>query len=179
MALTLLVGGARSGKSELAVQLAARTGRQVTVLVTAEARDEEMAARIERHRARRPAGWSTVETPREVGRDLVDVPDEDCVVLDCLTLWIANLLERGDEDEAIVQAARSAAEIAARRPGPTIVVSNEVGSGIVPIAAVSRRYRDLVGVVNAVWAEAASHVGLVVAGRVLPLDLVEPEQLLG
>src|SRR6185503_1073686 len=117
MALTLLLGGARSGKSALAERLAARWDGPVTVVVTAEARDAEMAERIRRHRARRPAGWRTVEEP--VGRR-----------------------------------ARSAAAAAAARAAPTVVVSNEVGAGIVPADALSRRYRDLLGEVNAVWAAA-------------------------
>jgi adenosylcobinamide kinase/adenosylcobinamide-phosphate guanylyltransferase len=177
MAVTLLVGGARSGKSELAVRMGERAGRQVTVIVTAEARDPEMAARIARHQARRPADWTTIEAPVELERALRGVPGEACVILDCLTLWVANLMERGETDASIEEAARSAAEVAARRSGPSVVVSNEVGAGIVPMAEVSRRFRDLLGTVNAIWARVASRAALVVAGRHVPLE--EPETLLG
>jgi adenosylcobinamide kinase / adenosylcobinamide-phosphate guanylyltransferase len=177
MALTFLLGGARSGKSELAVQMGERSGLEVAVIVTGEERDGEMAARIARHRARRPGGWTTIEAPVDLGPALREVPAEACVILDCLTLWVANLMERGDTDGSIEEAARSAAELATRRRGPTIVVSNEVGSGIVPMADVSRRYRDLLGTVNAIWARDASRAALVVAGRPLPLE--DPEALLG
>jgi adenosylcobinamide kinase / adenosylcobinamide-phosphate guanylyltransferase len=113
MALTLLVGGARSGKSALAVRLAGRWDGPVTVVVTGEARDAEMTERIRRHRAGRPGHWRTVEAPREVEAALAGAPADAFVVLDCLTLWVSNLIERGLDDGEVDELARSAAATAA------------------------------------------------------------------
>ena len=146
------------------------------MVVTGEARDAEMAERIRRHRAGRPGRWGTVEAPREVGAALAGASADAFVVLDCLTLWVANLLERGLDDRRVEELARSAAATAAARPAPTVAVSNEVGAGIVPADALSRRYRDLLGQVNAVWAAAADRALLLVAGRAL--SLTDPLELL-
>jgi adenosyl cobinamide kinase/adenosyl cobinamide phosphate guanylyltransferase len=169
MALTLLLGGARSGKSALAGRLAGGWDGPVTVLATGEARDAEMAERIARHRAARPAGWRTVEEPLELEAALAAAPAGAFVVLDCLTLWVSNLLEHGLPDARVEARARSAAAAAAARAAPTVVVSNQVGAGIVPADALARRYRDLLGQVNAVWAAAADRALLLVAGRAVPL----------
>ena len=177
MALTLLLGGARSGKSALAERLAARWDGPVTVVVTGEARDAEMAERIRRHRAggRRAGGRSRSRVDLEAA--LAGAPAGAQVVVDCLTLWVANLLEQGLTDEQVGRRARAAAAAAAARAAPTVVVSNEVGAGIVPADALSRRYRDLLGQVNAAWAAAADHALLLVAGRAVPLS--DPLALLG
>jgi adenosyl cobinamide kinase/adenosyl cobinamide phosphate guanylyltransferase len=158
MPLTLLIGGARSGKSSLALRLAEG---EVVFIATAEAGDAEMAERIDAHRAERPASWQTVEAPIDLAGALRDAPPDACVIVDCLTLWVANTM---DEERA-----REAAALAASRPGRTIVVTNEVGLGIVPANDLARAYRDLLGRVNAIWAEAADRVLLVVAGRTLEL----------
>jgi adenosyl cobinamide kinase/adenosyl cobinamide phosphate guanylyltransferase len=177
MPLTLLLGGARSGKSALAVRLAASWAGPVVVVVTGEARDAEMAERIRRHRAERPAAWRTVEAPRELGPALAEAPPDALVLLDCLTLWVANLIEQGLTDEQVERRARSAAATAADRSAPTVAVSNEVGAGIVPADPLARRYRDLLGQVNAIWAGAAGQALLLVAGRAVPL--VDPLAALG
>jgi adenosyl cobinamide kinase/adenosyl cobinamide phosphate guanylyltransferase len=169
MALTLLLGGARSGKSDLAVRLAARWDGPVTVVATGEAGDAEMAERIRRHRAARPPGWRTVEAPRELEAALAGAPAGTFVLLDCLTLWVSNLMGAGLDDDQVMDRARSAAATAAARSAPTVAVSNEVGAGIVPADALSRRYRDLLGQVNAAWAAAADQALLLVAGRAVPL----------
>jgi adenosyl cobinamide kinase/adenosyl cobinamide phosphate guanylyltransferase len=169
MALTLLLGGARSGKSALAARLAAAWDGPVTVVVTGQARDGEMAERIRRHRAERPPGWATVETPLELEAALAAAPAEAFVLLDCLTLWVSNLMEQGLGDEQVLARARAAAAAAAARAAPTGAVSNEVGAGIVPGDALSRRYRDLLGQVNAAWAAAAGRSLLLVAGRAVAL----------
>jgi adenosylcobinamide kinase/adenosylcobinamide-phosphate guanylyltransferase len=169
MALTLLLGGARSGKSGLALRRARAAGGQLVFVATAEARDEEMAARIARHRAERDPAWSTVEAPLELGAALVAAPRDACVVIDCLTLWVANLLDRGADDAAVLASASAAARGAADRPGPTIAITNEVGLGVVPAHPLGRRYRDLLGTVNVAWAELATEALLVVAGRTLAL----------
>jgi adenosylcobinamide kinase / adenosylcobinamide-phosphate guanylyltransferase len=168
MTLTLLLGGARAGKSSLALRRAAACGRPVVFIATAEAHDAEMAERIARHRAERDPGWATVEESGDLAGALAATPADVCVIVDCLTLWVANLLER--DDAVIERLAVEAAELAAGRAGPTIAVSNEVGMGVVPASAVGRRYRDMLGRVNAVWAERAERAALVVAGRPLWLE---------
>jgi adenosyl cobinamide kinase/adenosyl cobinamide phosphate guanylyltransferase len=165
MTLTLLLGGARSGKSSLAVALA---GERATFVATGTAGDEEMAARIALHRAERPAGWTTVEVPIDLGAALAAA--DGVVVVDCLSLWVANLLEAGWEEGAIEEEARAVAALAAQRPVKTIAVSNEVGLGIVPATPLGRRYRDVLGRVNSIWAAAAERAVLVVAGRALELE---------
>jgi adenosylcobinamide kinase/adenosylcobinamide-phosphate guanylyltransferase len=165
MSLTLLVGGARAGKSALALRRAAATRRPVVFIATAEARDAEMADRIARHRAERDPGWATVEAPVELAGALAAAPADACVVVDCLTLWVANRFGEGQAE--VVRLATEAAELAAGRAAPTIAVSNEVGMGVVPATPVGRRYRDVLGRVNAVWAAAAADAALVVAGRPL------------
>jgi adenosylcobinamide kinase / adenosylcobinamide-phosphate guanylyltransferase len=169
MPLVLLLGGARAGKSRLAAKMALERGAPVTVLATAEAGDDEMQFRIEEHRAERPAEWATVEEPLALERALAAAEPGHTVVVDCLTLWVANLLENGDAASDVLDSARRAAACAAERPGVTIAVSNEVGLGVVPATPLGRAYRDLLGSVNAMWAEAAEEVSLVVAGRVLAL----------
>jgi adenosylcobinamide kinase/adenosylcobinamide-phosphate guanylyltransferase len=168
MPLQLLLGGARSGKSALAVRRAKAFGGPVVFIATAEAADDEMAERIARHRADRPADWTTVEAPRELAAALWAVPADACAIVDCLALWTANVLDRGEEE--IVSRAREAAGFAAAREAPTIVVGNEVGMGVVPATELGRRYRDVLGRVNAAWADRAEDAALVVAGRLLRLE---------
>lgn len=177
MSLTVLLGGARSGKSTLALELAASAGAPVVFVATAEALDNEMAARVEAHRAERPPDWVTVEAPLELGSPLDVVDGEATCVVDCLTLWVSNLLLRGDEADAVTEKAASCAAQAAARPGLTIAVSNEVGLGVVPATPLGRAYRDVLGTVNRIWVDAADRAAFVVAGRLLPL--VEPGELLG
>jgi adenosyl cobinamide kinase/adenosyl cobinamide phosphate guanylyltransferase len=167
MSLVLLLGGARSGKTALAVSLA---GREATLIATATAGDTEMAERIHRHRAERPPAWTTVEEPLELGDALALVPDGEPVVIDCLTLWVSNLLDAGRSDDEVADQAGRVAAAAAERPGLAVAVSNEVGLGIVPATPLGRRFRDLLGIVNTRWAAAADRVLLVVAGRTLELD---------
>ena len=169
MALTLLLGGVRSGKSALALRRARAFGGPVVFVATGEPRDAEMADRIARHRAERDPSWPTVEAPVEVAAALADVPPGACAIVDCLSLWVANLLERGDGEDAIADIAAEAARLAAAREGPTIAVSNEVGMGVVPPYELGRLYRDVLGRVNVTWADHAAEALLVVAGRSLAL----------
>jgi adenosylcobinamide kinase/adenosylcobinamide-phosphate guanylyltransferase len=168
MTLSLLIGGARSGKSALAVALGERHGGEVVFVATAYAGDDEMAARIARHQAERPAGWTTVEEPLALQAAIGAVDPSACLVVDCLSLWAANLLAVADA-EAVQRAAAAAAATAAARPGPTVAVTNEVGLGVVPTSALGRAYRDVLGRVNTTWAGEADESYLVVAGHVLPL----------
>lgn len=176
MALTLLLGGARSGKSALAVRMGKSWGGPVVVVATGESRDEEMAEKIKRHRAARPPQWETMEEPAELTRALSEVQSKAFVIVDCLTLWVSNLIERNLGEEEIERRAREAASIAAARQSPTVVVSNEVGTGIVPANALARQFRNLLGQVNVIWAEAAERSLFMVAGKTLPL--LDPETAL-
>jgi adenosylcobinamide kinase / adenosylcobinamide-phosphate guanylyltransferase len=170
MSLTVLLGGARSGKSRLAVELASDSGAPVTFIATGEAGDDEMAARIASHRAERPDGWITVEEPYALEAALRSADPSHTVVVDCLTLWTANALARDEDAGRVLAAAASAAAVAAERAALTIAVSNEVGLGIVPFEPLSRAYRDLLGSVNRVWVEASADAAFVVAGRLLRLE---------
>lgn len=169
MALTVLLGGARSGKSRLAVELAAAAQAPVTVIATGEAGDAEMAERIAAHSAERPEGWVTVEEPYALEEALADADPAHTVIVDCLTLWVANSLGRDDDSKTVLDAAARAAASAATRSALTVAVSNEVGLGIVPATPLGRVYRDLLGSVNRMWVEASAEAALVVAGRALSL----------
>jgi len=172
MAYTFLLGGARSGKSSLAVRLAASASVPVVVIATAEGRDEEMAERIAAHRASRPSDWETVEAPVGLLEAVTGVPVDTCVILDCLTLWVSNALEVGMSEDQIADEASAVAASLGHRPGQGVVVSNEVGLGIVPMNELARAYRDVLGRVNATFAEEAARALFVVAGRGLPLEEV-------
>jgi adenosyl cobinamide kinase/adenosyl cobinamide phosphate guanylyltransferase len=138
-------------------------------VATAEAGDDEMSRRIALHRAERPAEWTTLEQPIGLESVLETVSSGSCVIVDCLSLWVANLIERRTPEQ-IEDEGRRAAGLAAARPGRTIAVSNEVGLGIVPSTPLGRSYRDVLGRVNATWARAAADAYLVVAGRALRLE---------
>jgi adenosylcobinamide kinase / adenosylcobinamide-phosphate guanylyltransferase len=168
MPLTFLIGGARSGKSALALRFAV-DAEEVVVVATGEARDEEMAERIERHRRERPSAWQVVEEPVALHTAIEAAPPSACVIVDCLSLWVSNLLEAGWTDEAVEAEAERTARAAAEQPGASVAVSNEVGLGVVPATALGRRYRDVLGRVNATFAASADEALLVVAGRTLPL----------
>ena len=167
-ALTLVLGGARSGKSAFAETLAQERGRGVYV-ATAERVDDEMARRIEAHRARRGEGWRTVEAPLELA-DAVrrESGPHSCLLVDCLTVWLGNLLHHGRDVDAaleeLLESLRSAA-------GPVVLVANEVGLGIVPDNAMARAFRDHAGRLNQAVAAIAERVYFVAAG--IPLALKE------
>jgi adenosyl cobinamide kinase/adenosyl cobinamide phosphate guanylyltransferase len=172
MPLVFLTGGARSGKSQLAVRLAAEQRSPVVFLATGEGRDEEMSVRIAEHRRQRPEQWRTIEEPLELRETIENVADEHCLIVDCLTLWTANAVAAVGAAATEAHAAAAAA-LARHRRGLTVAVSNEVGLGIVPDNPVAREYRDLLGRVNAIWADAADHAFLVLAGRAIALRPVE------
>jgi adenosylcobinamide kinase / adenosylcobinamide-phosphate guanylyltransferase len=174
MGLSVLLGGARSGKSDLSVRLASASGRHVVMVVTGEARDEEMTERIRRHRAARPSSWQTVEAPRALREAVRELESDAFAVLDCLTLWVSNQIEAGMSDDEIFEEARDVATTLATRDAPTVVVTNEVGLGIVPMHELARRYRDTLGRVNAAFVSEAERAYLMVAGRALLLEEVTP-----
>ena len=177
MASTLLLGGARSGKSALAVEMGARAaaaGREVVFIATATALDDDMRERIVRHRAERPA-WPTIEEPHDLATALRSVPPGSLAIVDCLTLWVSNLMLRGDDDDTIETLAIDAAAHAGALT--TVTVSNEVGLGVHPGNDLGRRYRDLLGRVNRTWAAAVDHTLFLVAGRAVAL--ADPWDLLG
>lgn len=173
--LTLLLGGARSGKSDLAQRLAEASALPVVFVATAEARDDDMAARIERHRADRPVEWTTVEEPVDLTAAIAGAPDDATLVVDCLTLWTANLFFAEVTAGQVLERSSEAAALCSRRPGATIVVTNEVGAGLHPPSEIERSYGDLLGRVNAAWASHATRSWLVAAGRVAVLQ--DPEEL--
>jgi len=164
----VLLGGARSGKSALAVRWGRAHDGPVTFVATGRAGDDEMADRIRRHRAERPASWTTVEAPTDPVTAVAGAADDALVIVDCLTLWVANAFDDIGDDEVLARADALGAAAAAR-PTPTVVVSNEVGTGIVPADPATRRYRDLLGGVNATVVAHAVAAWLLVAGRALPL----------
>ena len=169
--LTFILGGARSGKSRYALQLAARRGGRVLYVATAQAGDEEMAARIAAHRAERPASWATLEAPRDLGAALGQASPAEVIVVDCLTLLANNAIVPLPEPVTAEQAeAALLAEVdgllAAYQATEALwlVVSNEVGLGLVPPYPLGRAYRDALGRANQKVAGAADNVVLMVAG---------------
>ncbi|MEZ5375642.1 MAG: bifunctional adenosylcobinamide kinase/adenosylcobinamide-phosphate guanylyltransferase [Acidimicrobiales bacterium] len=172
----LLIGGARSGKSRTGQSVAESSGEPVTIVVTAEPFDDEMTDRIGRHRADRPATWTTIEAPLDLADGVAAVPDGDTLLLDCLTLWISNRMLNDTPTEDIEAEAERVSALLAARSGRSIVISNEVGLGIVPGDPVSRAFRDVHGRVNQIIADCVEATYLVVAGRLLPT--LDPLQVL-
>ena len=175
--LTLITGGARSGKSSFAENLA-KQGNRVLFVATAEALDEDMARRIAAHQSSRPAEWDTLEEPRNLAdaiRDTIrhDAPEYDTVVVDCLTMWVSNLLlfyeGKFDAEARIISAATDMLEVCDASPARWVFVTNEVGLGIVPSSSLGRAYRDALGRVNSLMASRADKVYLMAAGLALEL----------
>ena len=164
--LTLVLGGARSGKSRYAEGLITALPSPWIYVATAEAGDAEMAERIAMHRAQRGSGWQVIEAPHDLARALAAAPAGAPVLVDCLTIWLSNRMLAGPDAAAELAHLEEALD---RRLGPVVLVSNEVGFGIVPDNALARRFRDLQGRLNQRIAKRADRVVLVVAG--LPLML--------
>lgn len=157
--ITLVTGGARSGKSALAERLVARHGLPMIYIATAEAGDAEMSGRIALHQARRGDGWQTIEAPRDLAAALLATDGQGARLVDCLTLWLANCGEAADV-AGLVATLR-------HQQDPVILVTNELGGGIVPMNAMARDFRDQHGWMNQAVAEAADQVWLAVCGQPL------------
>jgi len=183
---TLIVGGARGGKSRFAQEIAEKTGEAVLFVATAEAGDEEMRQRIEKHRKSRPASWQTLEaTSNLASRIGREIGGERVVLIDCITLLVSNILgdfssragEQADEgliEEKVTAEIRELIEFIDRSDARFIIVSNEVGLGLVPANQLSRFYRDILGRANQLLAQHADEVYLMVCG--LPMPLKTPGQ---
>jgi adenosylcobinamide kinase / adenosylcobinamide-phosphate guanylyltransferase len=169
--ITFVLGGARSGKSAYAERLAIDSGLPVTYIATAQIGDAEFAERVRLHRVRRPGEWALVEASADLAGALRDADREgQCVLIDCLTLWLATLLLSNDSDETAARDAFDAFDHAlAQTRGKVIVVSNEIGLGVVPLGSVTRLYVDELGRLNQRVAAASTRAVFMAAG--LPLAL--------
>jgi adenosylcobinamide kinase / adenosylcobinamide-phosphate guanylyltransferase len=173
--LALILGGARSGKSRLALRLAGQRRAPRLFVATAQAGDAEMAARIEQHRRERGEAWDTREAPLELAAAILAAQGHYGVILvDCLTLWLSNVLLGEPEDASLEEACQGVLEAAAHSVTPLILVSNEVGLGIVPDNPLARRFRDAAGGLHQRLAVAADLVCATMAG--LPLVLKSPQR---
>lgn len=170
--LTLVIGGARSGKSRFAETLCAATGLELVYVATATVLDDEMRERVDRHRARRENVWRTVEAPLDLAGALgPEARPGRAVLVDCLTLWLTNVMLGGRDVDADTETLLDALS---RVPCPVVLVSNEVGWGIVPENALAREFRDRQGLLNQRVATISDRVTLMSAG--LPLDLKLPKE---
>ena len=164
----LILGGARSGKSRLAEQFALDSGYEVFYIATAEAGDEEMRARIEHHRERRPSSWHCIEEPLNLAATLQQYAVSDrCILVDCMTLWLSNLLAAGDD--VFSRERNKLFQSLAQLPGRIIFVSNDVGLGVVPMGELTRRFCDESGRLHQALAAECERVTFVTAG--LPMVL--------
>ncbi|AET67100.1 adenosyl cobinamide kinase/adenosyl cobinamide phosphate guanylyltransferase [Desulfosporosinus orientis DSM 765] len=183
---TFITGGARSGKSSFAERLAAKDKRPVIYIATAQVWDKEMAIRVKKHQEQRPASWRLIEEPLNIRETLTLLKDEEVVILlDCVTLWLTNMLLAGQADQAeeaeqgsqiynhiepkILDIVKDVARLAQEIKPKVIFVSNEVGQGIVPENPLARAYRDLAGRSNQILARCAENVYMVIAG--FPIDV--------
>jgi adenosylcobinamide kinase/adenosylcobinamide-phosphate guanylyltransferase len=179
--VTLIGGGVRSGKSAFALRLASGHAGTRAFVATAEGKDAEMRARIQRHVDERGDRFVTVEAPRELEYNLTRLTKRaEVVVIDCLTLWLSNLVLDGVETRAIEGRVRALGTILADAPYDSIVVTNEVGMGVVPESELGRRFRDVAGRAHQALAKRATHLYFATMGVVLrmrpgPVEVVEPE----
>ena len=166
----LVIGGTRSGKSRFAVELAKGLGRRIVYVATCRAADREMRQRITRHRRQRPAHWRTIEPPADPAAVIAELDGApEGLILDCLTMYVSQALVAGHSDAAIQRRVGRLCRAIRRASYPVIVVTNEVGSGIVPEFPMGRRFRDLAGLANQTAAACADEVYLLIAG--IPMRL--------
>ena len=173
--VVLVLGGVRSGKSRYAQELAAH-GKRVALIATAEAGDDDMRRRIARHREERPVSWTTFEAPLGLEEALFEYGDKfDTILVDCLTVWTANVMRHEPSDDAVLSRVDRLTKALGAVAASVILVSNEVGSGVVPASELGRNYRDLLGMVNQRIAAVAGEVVLLVAG--CPLVVKQPVEV--
>jgi len=179
---SLLIGGARSGKSDLVVRLGEAWDGPVIFVATAEVggvhEDSDMEERVKRHQADRPSNWDLIEDPKLAPAMIADLPENALVIIDCITLWVSNMLfggsvGAGSIEDHIAEAANSLGSALGARSVPTLVVSNEVGLGIHPETELGRTYRDILGRANRLLADHAEQTFFVSAGRVVKLENLE------
>lgn len=168
--LTLLLGGARSGKSDLATRLGESWPGDVAFVATAEALDDDMESRIKRHRDDRPSHWNVLEAPLVNAGDIATIAADQLVIVDCLTMLTSNLMFAQRDEPAILDHVESLGRALRARPAPSLVISNEVGMGIHPATELGRDYRDLLGRVNRAVAALADAALLIIAGRAIELQ---------
>ena len=183
--IRLIIGGCRSGKSSFAEKIARTSDSpDIYYLATAEIRDEEMRDRVEKHQGSRPESWQTIEEPYHVSKEVEIIPDRSLVLLDCITLLISNILLQGDEagkDESnysksgsetdVMNELKSLIKVARKKEVELIMVSNEVGMGLVPNYRLGREYRDISGRANQFLAKESDEVYITYAG--LPIEIKE------
>jgi len=168
--IIFITGGVRSGKSKYATTLAKNRASEVIFLATAIAKDEEMKKRIEEHKKSRPDRWRTIEETKDISSILLDIqPPCELVIIDCLTFFVSNLLLEGVNEETILQEIKKIVDTMLQVDYTIIVVSNEVGGGIVPDNELGRKFRDIIGMANQIVAESAHEVYLIVSG--IPVKL--------
>jgi len=166
----LITGGARSGKSQFAQKLAVEAGGKVLFIATAEAKDEDMRLRIEAHRESRPGGWKTLEAPLGISEIIgQNIGEAEIVVIDCITMLVANILLQGQGEEPVFKEIEALTGQMDELEATFVLVSNEVGLGLVPDNELGRRYRDCLGRANQILAQHADEVYLMVAG--IPIRL--------
>lgn len=166
---TFITGGRRSGKSAHALKLAEQTGEKRLYIATAQALDDEMNARIAQHKKERGDRWETIEEPVNVAQSIKNADNYDIFLLDCLTLWLCNIMYEEETNEKVIKLIEELVEACKTCDNPLIVISNETGSGIVPDNAMSRRFSDLAGIMNQKMAAAADQVIITVSG--IPLTI--------
>jgi adenosylcobinamide kinase/adenosylcobinamide-phosphate guanylyltransferase len=168
--LVFVTGGARSGKSSFAEELALKSGKNLLYIATMQGLDDEMKERIKNHKNRRGKGWRTVEEPLNILSVLkTEDKKERMILIDCLTLWVSNRMMQGEKENEILKAAEDAADYCTNAKAGVIAVSNEVGMGLVPDNKLGREFRDIQGRVNRIFAERAKKVYFVVSG--IPLEV--------
>lgn len=168
----LLTGGARSGKSRFAVDRAVKTNAPVTIITTAEAIDDEMTMRISAHQQERPANWTTIEEPLALTDAVKSVPSDHTLIIDCLVVWLGNMYHYEKQNNCEQEIAAFVVELQ-KRSGITLIVTNDVGLGVVPESELGRIYRDQLGRINSTVAKACDKVLFFSAGHAMELQPTE------
>lgn len=172
--IILITGGARSGKSTFALKLAKETAQKVAFIATCQPNDDEMLLRIKKHKLSRPKSWLTIEEPYELDKAIKKAAMQSgCVIIDCLTLWVSNLLLRNIAGAIIIAKATKTVEMIRKTGVQAIIVTNEVGMGIVPDNILARQFRDIAGEINQYFARQSDKTYLMTAG--IPLIIKNPE----